>query len=97
MDNIKHRATRVKAKRPIALEKAVDEVKLGLMQDISASGIYFECNLDRSIGSEVRFAINVDLPEGHLTLECHAEIVRIDTRDDKNFIAAKIIQSKIIS
>jgi hypothetical protein len=95
-NDIKIRAERIKAKRIVAVEKAQDEVKVGLMQDISTSGIYFECDLDRAVGSEIRFAINVDLPEGHLTLDCSAEIVRIDTKDHKNFIAAKIIQSKVV-
>lgn len=93
--DIKSRAARIRATKPIAVEKAHDEVKVGLTQDISTSGIYFECDLDQAVGTEFRFAINVDLPEGHLTLDCSAEIVRVDTKDHKNYIAAKIIQSKI--
>ena len=93
MNNL--RAERVKASTPIVVEKMDEEIRVGLTQDISASGIYFECDLDQAVGTEFRFAINVDLPEGHLTLDCCAEIVRVDTKDHKNYIAAKIIQSKI--
>lgn len=96
MENFRHRAERVQAIKPIAIEQAEDEVKLGLTQDISASGICFECNLDQSVGSKIRFAINVDLLDGHLTLDCIGEIVRIDTKDNKNLVAAKIIKSTIM-
>ena len=96
-EHIKQRAERISTIKPIAVERAEDEVKLGLTQDISTSGIYFECNLDRAIGSKIRFAINLDLPDGHLTLDCIGEIVRIDNKGDKNLIAAKIVQSTIIS
>ncbi len=94
---IQQRAERIKAVQPIAVELADDEVSLGLTQDISASGIYFECGTVQAVGSKIRFAINVDLPEGHLTLDCIGEIVRVDTKDDKNLIAAKIVHSTISS
>jgi hypothetical protein len=94
-DNIQERAERIKVNQPIAVQLAEEQVSLGLAQDISASGIYFECNLVQSVGSKIRFAINFDLPEGHLTLDCIGEIVRIDTKDDKNLIAAKIVHSSI--
>ena len=87
--DIQSRAERIRANRPIAVEKADEEIRVGLTQDISASGIYFECDLDQAIGTEFRFAINIDLPEGHFTLDCCAEIVRIDTKDHKNYIAAR--------
>ena len=93
--SVQLRAERVKAKLPIAIEKSEEEINLGLTEDISASGIYFECGFSQSVGSKIEFGMNIDIASRHLILKCTAEIVRLDFKDNKNYIAAKIIESSL--
>ena len=79
--------------RPVQLERGT-----GVTQNVSASGVFFETNEDHAAGSEINFAIELDGPGGEkLMLRCRGEIVRVERRDGKLGVAAKIVSSKIES
>ena len=68
----------------------------GVTRNISESGVFFETNADYSLGSKIIFAIALDGPQGEkLELVCRGEIVRVERREGKMCVAAKIIASKL--
>jgi hypothetical protein len=65
---------------------------------MSTSAVFFETDVEYIQGSEVIFAIEIDGPaEEELMLRCRGEIVRVEPRDGKLGIAAKISASKLES
>lgn len=79
--------------RPVRLERG-----RAVTQNVSASGVFFQTNLDYAEGSKISFAIEVDGPQGKkLMLNCHGEIVRVERRDGKVGVAARIVTSKLES
>ena len=81
------------ATRPVRLDRGT-----GVTRNVSASGVYFETNLDYAAGSKISFAIELDGPHGKkLMLRCHGEIVRVERRDGKVGVAATIVASKLES
>ncbi len=81
------------AARPVRLDRGV-----GVTQNVSASGVFFETNVDYAAGSEISFAIELDGPQGKkVMLRCRGEIVRVEHRDGKLGVAAKIVASKLES
>jgi len=91
----KPRAERIPIKLPIAIKKNDEELNLGLAQNISSSGIYFESDFSHTVGSQFDFMMNIDISGRALTLNCTAEIVRLDSKNNKNYLAAKIIKSSL--
>jgi hypothetical protein len=85
------REERMAATRPVRLDRGT-----GVTRNISASGVFFETNVDYAAGSEISFAIELDGPHGEkLMLRCRGEIVRVERRDGKVGVAAKIVKSKL--
>jgi hypothetical protein len=85
------REERMAATRPVRLDRGT-----GVTQNVSASGVFFETTVEYSPGSKINFAIELDGPQGKkLMLSCQGEIVRIEQRDGKVGVAAKIITSKL--
>ena len=81
------------ATRPVRLDRGV-----GVTQNVSASGVFFETNVDHAEGSKISFAIELDGPGGKkLMLRCRGEIVRVERRDGKVGVAARIVSSKVES
>lgn len=79
--------------RPVQLDRGI-----GVTQNVSASGVFFETSEDQAAGSEINFAIELDGPGGEkLMLRCRGEIVRVERRDGKLGVAARIVASKIES
>ena len=79
------------ATRPVQLDRGT-----GVTQNVSASGVFFETNVEFAAGSKISFAIEVDGPQGKkLMLNCQGEIVRVERRDGKVGVAAKIVTSKL--
>jgi len=83
------RAERISWKLPVNLGVAT-----GTTRDISASGVFFEtaatCPL---LSNVVRFELELDTPNGKVLLKCLGEIVRIEPRDKRVGVAARIIES----
>jgi len=69
----------------------------GKSRDISASGIYFEIDESNDIGSTIQFSVELDTPGGVIHLVCEGEVVRLEKRDGKLGIAAKILSQELKS
>ena len=76
---------------------------IGLTRDLSASGIFFETDVINEPGSIVHFTLTFDGPGGGMTLNCEAQVLRVEPQSSGNAadesgkrigIAAKIIDSK---
>ena len=91
MSTGKRREERMVSTRPVRLDRGT-----GVTRNISASGVFFETNVDYATGNEISFAIELDGPQGEkLMLRCRGEIVRVEYRDGKVGVAAKIVASKL--
>jgi hypothetical protein len=91
METGKRREERMSSTRPVRLDRGT-----GVTRNISASGVFFETNVDYAAGSEISFAIELDDPRGEkVMLRCRGEIVRVEHRDGKVGVAAKIVASKL--
>ncbi len=87
----KRQEERISVARPVRLDRGV-----GVTRNVSASGVFFETDVDHAPGSKISFAIELDGPQGEkLMLKCQGEIVRVEHRDGKVGVAAKIIASKL--
>lgn len=86
----KNREERVPSVLAVKLDGGV-----GLTRNVSASGVYFETDVDYAAGSEISFAIELDGPTGKMTLKCQGQIVRVEQRDGKVGLAAKILTSTL--
>ena len=87
------REERMSAARPVRLDRGT-----GVTRNISASGVFFETNVDYDAGSKISFAIEIDGPRGEkFLLRCQGEIVRVESRDGKVGVAVKIVVSKLES
>ncbi len=69
----------------------------GKSRDISASGIYFEIDENNNVGSKIQFSVQLDTPGGPINLVCEGEVVRLEKRDGKLGIAAKILSQSLKS
>ncbi len=69
----------------------------GITRDVSASGVFFETDVNYAAGSEISFSIELDGPGGKMMLRCQGQIVRVEQRDGKVGVAAKIIESRLES
>ena len=76
---------------------------IGLTRDVSASGIFFETDVINEPGSIIHFALTFDGPGGGMTLNCQAQVLRVEPQSlgmaasesgRRIGIAAKIIDSK---
>ncbi|OWS71257.1 hypothetical protein CBI30_07365 [Polynucleobacter aenigmaticus] len=70
----------------------------GMARDISASGIFFEIDeCANNLGSLIQLSVQLDTPGGGINLLCEGKVVRIEKRDGKLCIAAKIISQTMQS
>jgi hypothetical protein len=65
----------------------------GLTRDISATGIYFETEAVQLPGSLVRLVVEITVRGEKLKLNCDGEVVRVDQKEGKLGIAAKLKKS----
>lgn len=82
------RAGRVDASLPVDLGGAQ-----GMTRDVSASGAFFETDASYTVGSEVRFAIDLDTPWGPAHFDCRGTIVRLERRDGTVGVAVRFTDS----
>jgi hypothetical protein len=69
----------------------------GKTRDISASGIFFEVDENTELGSKIHFSVQLDTPGGLLKLVCEGEVIRLEKRDGKLGVAAKILSQEMES
>ncbi len=84
------REERVRTALPVHLDQGT-----GITRDVSASGVFFETDASYRLGSEISFSIELDGPGGKMMLRCQGQIVRVEQRDGKVGVAAKIIESRL--
>lgn len=89
----KRREERMSTARPVRLDRGQ-----AVTRNISTSGVFFETDVAYAQEGEIIFAIELDGPQGEkLVLRCQGEIVRVERRNGKVGIAAKIVSSKLES
>lgn len=88
---VRKREERFQTNLPLSLDD-----KQGKIQNISASGVYFEIDADSELGSKVNFVIDLETPGGPIQVKCHGEIVRTQKRAGKLGVAVKIISSDLL-
>ncbi len=57
--------------------------------------MFFETDVNYAAGSEISFSIELEGPGGKMMLRCQGQIVRVEQRDGKIGVAAKIIESRL--
>ena len=89
----KRREERMSMTRPVQLDRGP-----GITRNISMSGVFFETDVGYASGSVIIFSIELDGPaEKKFMLGCRGMIVRVERRDGKVGVAAKLLGSKIES
>ena len=91
----KVRSRRHKVDLPIAFTRDEESVAIGKTLDMSSTGIAFESDVVHPIGSQIIFIIGIELEEQSITLKCNAEITRVEEKDSKHLIAARVLESTI--
>ena len=86
----RRRDERISTAFPVTINGAT-----GKTRDISASGIFFEVDEDTKLGSKIQFSVQLDTPGGILKLVCEGEVIRLEKRDGKLGVAAKIISQEM--
>jgi hypothetical protein len=86
----RRREERVAKELPMALGAAP-----AVTRNISPSGMYFESDVPYVVGSEVRFSVDLDTPDGKRVLHCRGEIMRIKPHSGKMGMAVRILDSTI--
>jgi hypothetical protein len=86
---IEHRIEdRVFVALPVTLEGSK-----GVTRDVSATGVYFECDVDCAAGSDIAFSLEFeDLGFPLLVWNCKGMVVRIEKKNGKTGIAARITE-----
>lgn len=74
----------------LRLPIAIGETR-SFTRDVSASGVCFECQPVLGPGSEIEFALTLrEAGERPVCVECRGQVVRVETRGGKTFVAATI-------
>ena len=92
MAHAKRKEERVHAALPVDLGNGT-----GITRDVSASGMFFETDVNYAPGSEINFSIEIDGPGGKMMFKCQGQIVRVERRDGKAGVAARIVASTLES
>ena len=104
IERVNRTEKRVSATLPVSLESGA----IGLTRDVSASGIFFEIDIENLPDSLINFTLEFEGPGGGMTLRCKAQVLRVEHQSEKSLldlkssgpvgkrigIAAKIIESK---
>jgi hypothetical protein len=91
------RANRTEKRVFAALPVNLEGGSKGITRDVSASGIFFETDIENTTGSLISFTLEFEGPSGGMTLKCLAEVLRVESVAQQNGrvgVAAKIIDSK---
>ena len=88
----KRRETRTVSHLPVR----IDSREAGFTRDISASGAYFETDLEYKVGSAIELTIQFEGTDGPMNMACFGRIVRVEPRGSgKVGIAVKITQRNL--
>jgi len=84
------REDRVEAKLPVFVN-----TKLGLTKDINSTGLFFEVTEEHTLGSKINLEVEINTSEGLIKLVCQGEVVRVEKKDGKLGVGAKILIQEI--
>jgi hypothetical protein len=82
---------RVTASIPVAIEGGLK----GETVNVSPTGVYFVTDGDLKADGSLRLTLEFESPSGKLYLECSAQIVRVDKKDGRVGVAARITDSRL--
>ena len=85
------REDRVEAVLPVFVNN-----KQGLTKDINSTGLFFEITEEHNPGSKINLEIEINTSEGLIKLLCQGEVVRVEKKDGKLGVGAKILIQEII-
>lgn len=88
IETTKRSPERVRVALPVQLETGK-----GLTRDISASGIYFETDVELVQGSPINLEVEFDSSGGKLMLKAQGSVVRIEQLGGKIGVAVSITES----
>ncbi len=86
------RAPRVPSRAPIKMNG-----KSGVLQDISATGVFFEIDEETEPGSTIQFELELDTPGGKLLVVCSGEVARVVKLKGKLGIGVRIMEQEMRS
>jgi hypothetical protein len=89
-DKKRWREDRVEATLPVFVNN-----KQGLTKDINSTGLFFEINEDYQLGSKIDLEVEINTSGGILKLICQGEVVRLEKKDGKLGVGAKILIQEI--
>ena len=81
------RCARKVTQLPVSLNQ-----EAGFTRDISASGMFIVQDRQRTVGSQIQFAVALDTPMGKMKLCCEGEVVRIEEIAGRVGIGVRIIK-----
>jgi hypothetical protein len=84
------REDRVEATLPVFVN-----TKQGLTKDINSTGLFFEITEEYSPGSKINLEVKINTSEGLIKLVCQGEVVRVEKKDGKLGVGAKILIQEI--
>lgn len=67
----------------------------GTTRDLSASGIYFETDVEPVQDSALAFSVEFNSGSGGMALRCQARVVRVERLGGRVGVAARILESKL--
>jgi hypothetical protein len=89
-DNEQRREERVPAALRLTLDRGI-----GVTENVSASGMFFETDASYAPGSAIRFTVDIETPGGKMLLSCAGDIVRVEQRQSRIGVAVRITESVI--
>lgn len=83
----RRRATRYQVGLPVELQNGN-----GITRDVSESGVFFETDQPFESGAQISFSLILGHgdPEGPFRLHCKGSVVRVEPREEKIGVAARI-------
>ncbi|MEY3107505.1 MAG: hypothetical protein RIT35_1683 [Pseudomonadota bacterium] len=84
------REDRIEASLPVFVN-----AKTGLTKDINSTGLFFEINEEHTPGSKINLEVEINTNQGLITLICQGEVVRVEKKDGKLGVGAKILIQEI--
>ena len=88
---------RIEAREPVKLPITLADGSTGTTRDVSVSGIFFECNSNLAVGSDISFTLQLDGSDRGLRLIVDGRIVRVERKGERTGVGVQMLSSKFIS
>jgi hypothetical protein len=67
----------------------------GITRDLSASGIYFETDIEPIQASPLAFTVEFQSGDSGMTLRCQGQVLRVERLGARIGVAARILESRL--